>query len=112
MSKGVWLVPWGVWVVSGGVWMVCKGVCGCINIKSNDKTLYQVIIIIYCLFFQCSIMQKKRLCLGVSGWCLGVSGNCLVAYLLCLMVPGDISIIDPFAKDYIRSDISFSSNAL
>ena len=28
------------------------------------------------------------------------------------MVSGDVSIPNPFAKDYIRSDIAFSSNTL
>ena len=34
----------------------------------------------------------------MSGWCARVSG--------------DVSIPNPFAKDYVRSDIVFSSNAL
>ena len=33
----------------------------------------------------------------MSGWCARVSG--------------DVSIPNPFAKDYVRSDIAFSSNA-
>ena len=37
-------------------------------------------------------------CLEVSGWCVGVSG--------------DVSVSNPFAKDYVCSDIVFSSNAL
>ena len=34
----------------------------------------------------------------MSGWCVRVSG--------------DVSIPNPFARDYVRSDIAFSSNAL
>ena len=34
----------------------------------------------------------------MSGWCVRMSG--------------DVSIPNPFAKDYVRSDIVFSSNAL
>ena len=34
----------------------------------------------------------------VSGWCVRVSG--------------DVSIPNSFAKNYIRSDVAFSSNAL
>ena len=34
----------------------------------------------------------------MSGWCVRVSG--------------DVSIPNPFAKDYVRSDIAFSSNAV
>ena len=41
----------------------------------------------------------------MSGWSLEVSG-------WCVRVSGDVSIPNPFAKDYIRSDIAFSSNAL
>ena len=37
-------------------------------------------------------------CLEVSGWCVGVSG--------------DVSVPNPFAKDYVSSDIVFFSNAL
>ena len=34
----------------------------------------------------------------MSGWCVRVSG--------------DVSIPNPFARDYVRSDIAFSLNAL
>ena len=44
-------------------------------------------------------------CLGMTWCCLKVSG-------WCVGVPGDVSIPNPFAKDCVRSDIVFSSNAL
>ena len=48
----------------------------------------------------------------MSGWCLRVSGWYLEMSGWCVRVSGDVSIPNPFAKDYIRSDIAFSSNAL
>ena len=51
------------------------------------------------------IWMVSEWCLGVTWWCLEVSG-------WCVMVSGDVSIPNPFAKDYVRSDIAFSSNAL
>ena len=44
-------------------------------------------------------------CLGVIWWCLEVSGG-------SARMSGVVSIPNPFAKDYIKSDIAFSSNAL
>ena len=59
------------------------------------------------------------LCIEVSGWCLVVSGVvwwCLGGVWMvsgwCVKVSGDVSIPNSFAKNYIRSDIAFSSNAL
>ena len=39
-------------------------------------------------------------CLGMTWCCLEVSG-------WCVGVPGDVSIPNPFAKDYVCSDIAF-----
>ena len=41
----------------------------------------------------------------MSGWCLEVSG-------WYVSVSGDVSIPKSLATNYIRSDVSFSSNAL
>ena len=49
---------------------------------------------------------------GVSGLCIEVSGWCLVVSGWCVRVSGDVSIPNSFAKNYIRSDVAFSSNAL
>ena len=55
---------------------------------------------------------QKCFCLGASGWCLGVTWWCLEVSGWCARVSGDVSIPNPFARDYVRSDIAFSSNAL
>ena len=47
----------------------------------------------------------------VSGWCLGMTWWCLEVSGWCVRVSGDVSIPNPFARDYVRSDIAFSSNA-
>ena len=66
-----------VCVVSGwfldGVWMVFKGVWGCINTKSIGKTVYGVIILMYCPFFQYPLLHSNGY---VCGYLDGV--------LLCL----------------------------
>ena len=48
----------------------------------------------------------------VSGWCLGMTWWCLEVSGWCVRVSGYVSIPNLFAKDYVWSDIIFSSNAL
>ena len=92
--------------------MVCKGCLGMYQYQSHWQQVIQVICF---LFFKCPLKRKNVFvwgcldgvcrCLGVTWWCLEVSG-------WCVRVSGDVSIPNLFAKDYVWSDITFSSNAL
>ena len=44
--------------MSGDVWMVSEGVWGGFNTKSVGKKIYWVMILRYCLFFQCPVLHK------------------------------------------------------
>ena len=86
------------------VCVVSEGVWGGININSRK---YKAMILRYCLFFQCPILQKKCLCLGmselylgVSAWGLRVSGDELMQNILAQIYVGHVSL-----------DIAFYSSA-
>ena len=71
----------GVWLVSGGVWMMSKGIWVCINTKSIGNNLYKVMILSYCLFFQCPLIRKKN----ASVWgCLDGVWGCQEGVWRCL----------------------------
>ena len=86
--------------------MVFEGVLGGINTKSRIY-MYLVMMLRYCLFFQCPILPKKCLCLGVSELYLGVSAR-------GLRVSGDELMQNILAQIYIghaRLDNAFYSSA-
>ena len=99
-------------MVSGGVWVVCEGVWRCINTKSFAKDYVRLDI----AFSSNALLYLKLPMSGgiwmVSGWCLGVTWWCLEVSGWCARVSGDVSIPSTFSKDYVRSDIAFSSNAV
>ena len=67
--------------MSGGVWMAFEGVLmmsrWCLRV-SGEASIHNMLaktMLSYCyIFFQCPVLHKNVLCLGVSVLCLGVSG--------------------------------------
>ena len=94
----------GVWIMSG--W--CLRVSWEASIPNQEYICtYLVMMLRYCLFFQCPILQKKCLCLGVSelylgvsAWGLRVSGDELMQNILAQIYVGHVSL-----------DIAFYSSA-
>ena len=102
-------------MVFGDAWMVCKG---CLGMYQYQIHLRKVILGHTLPLLQthsCPLMRKStfvwRYMDGVWG-CLGMTWCCLEVSGWCVGVSGDVSVPNPFAKDYVSSDIVFSSNAL
>ena len=97
-------------MVFGDAWMVCKG---CLGMYQYQIHLRKVILGHTLPLLQthsCPLMRKStfvwRYMDGVWG-CLGMTWCCLEVSGWCVGVPGDVSIPNPFAKDYVCSDIAF-----
>ena len=75
------------------------------------KNMQYLYICTICIKTAMSGPGVSGLCIEVSGWCLVVSGGIWMESGWVL-VSGNISIPNPLAKNFIRSDIAFSSNGL
>ena len=94
----------------GDAWMVCKG---CLGMYQYQIHLRKVILGHTLPLLQthsCPLMRKStfvwRYMDGVWG-CLGITWCCLEVSGWCVGMSGDVSVPNPFAKDYVSSDIAF-----